>query len=71
MEQAVEDFTLPGSISDEAAYAFGHSALHHNPVKVDWSDLHQFNELAPAKVTTAALVIHGNNNNASSNPSGR
>ena len=61
MDQAIEDFTLPGSISDEAAYAFGESALTHNPVKVDWGNLHEFNEINPAKIVTPCLVVHGDN----------
>ena len=61
MEQAIEDFTLPGSISDESAFAFGNSALKHDPVKVDWTNLHEFNECNPARLTVHALVIHGDN----------
>lgn len=49
-EQAIEDFTLPGTISVEAIAAFGESALLHNPIKVDWSHYHEFNICNPAKV---------------------
>lgn len=59
LEAALEDFTLPGSISSEAAYAFGNSALLHNPVKVDWNNLHEFNEVSPAYIHTPSLVMHG------------
>lgn len=59
MESALEDFTLPGSISSEAAYAFGNSALLHNPTKVDWSNLHEFNDISPGLIYTPSLVIHG------------
>ena len=61
MEQAIEDFTLPGSISNDAAYAFGNSALRHDPLKVDWTNLHEFNECNPAKICVPSLVIHGDN----------
>ena len=34
IEAALEDFTLPGTICDEAAMAFGDIALQSDPVKV-------------------------------------
>lgn len=59
VEQAIEDFTLPGSISDESAFEFAASALKSDPVKVDWTSLHEFNEAVPARITVPTLIIHG------------
>ena len=59
MDMAVEDFTLHGTISDEAGYAFGLSALQACPIKPDWTCLHEFNECNPAKISVPTLVIHG------------
>ena len=59
MDMAVEDFTLHGTISDEAGYAFGLSALQACPTKPDWTCLHEFNECNPAKISVPSLVIHG------------
>lgn len=58
-EAAIEDFTLPGSISVEAIAAFGELALQLNPVKVDWNHYHEFNICNPAKITSPTLIIHG------------
>jgi pimeloyl-ACP methyl ester carboxylesterase len=60
-EATLEDFTLPGSISDEAAYAFSAAALASDRVKPDWTDLHEFNDIAPFRLTIPTLVIHGGN----------
>lgn len=59
MDMALEDFTLHGSISDEAGYAFGLSALKADPIKPDWCNLYEFNDINPAKVAVPSLVIHG------------
>ena len=59
MDMAVEDFTLHGTISDEAGYAFGLSALQECPIKPDWTCLHEFNECNPARLSVPSLIIHG------------
>mmetsp|Transcript_34043 Transcript_34043/g.83727 ORF Transcript_34043/g.83727 Transcript_34043/m.83727 type:complete len:371 (+) Transcript_34043:46-1158(+) len=59
MEGAMEDWTCPGLIDDEAAQAFGTDALQWDSRKVSWARLHEFNELDAAKVTIPTLVIHG------------
>ncbi len=59
MEGAMEDWTVPGIIDDEAAQAFGTEALKWDARKVSWNGLDQFNVCDPAKVTIPTLVIHG------------
>lgn len=59
LEGALEDFTLPGSISDYAADAFGVAALEADPTKVIWADLHELNACNPAQITTPTLLLHG------------
>mmetsp|Transcript_34615 Transcript_34615/g.54036 ORF Transcript_34615/g.54036 Transcript_34615/m.54036 type:complete len:230 (+) Transcript_34615:3-692(+) len=59
MESAMEDWTVPGLIDDEAAQAFRDEALVWDSLKASWSKLDQFNACDPAKVTTRTLVIHG------------
>ena len=59
MEGAMEDWTVPGIIDDEAAQAFGTEALKWDARKVSWNGLDQFNVCDPAKVTVPTLVIHG------------
>ncbi len=56
---ALEDFTLPGTICDEAASAFSTLALEVDPIKVAWDDLHEFNICNPALVHVPTLVMAG------------
>lgn len=56
---ALEDFTLPGTICDEAAMAFSSLALTVDPIKVAWDDLHEFNVANPALIHVPTMVICG------------
>ena len=47
---ALEDFTLPNSISDAASAAFGSTALAADPQKASWASLSQFNVLDPSRI---------------------
>ena len=49
---ALEDFTLPGSICDEAAMAFLNLALAVDPIKGAWDELHEF-----VSITLILLII--------------
>ena len=59
MEGAMEDWTVPGIIDDEAAQAFGDVGLQWDARKVSWNALDEFNACDPGKVTVPTLVIHG------------
>eukprot|EP00581_Thalassiosira_minuscula_P006712 CAMPEP_0183705942 /NCGR_PEP_ID=MMETSP0737-20130205/2893_1 /TAXON_ID=385413 /ORGANISM="Thalassiosira miniscula, Strain CCMP1093" /LENGTH=461 /DNA_ID=CAMNT_0025933209 /DNA_START=93 /DNA_END=1478 /DNA_ORIENTATION=- len=56
---SLEDFTLPGTICDEAALTFSKLALAVDPVKAPWDELHEFNVLNPALVHVPTLVLVG------------
>jgi pimeloyl-ACP methyl ester carboxylesterase len=56
---ALEDFTLPGTICDEAASAFSTLALEVDPIKAAWDDLHEFNICNPALVHVPTMVMAG------------
>ena len=56
---ALEDFTLPGTICDEAALAFSSLALTVDSIKVAWDDLHEFNVANPALIHVPTMVICG------------
>jgi alpha-beta hydrolase superfamily lysophospholipase len=58
-EGALEDFTLPGTICDEAALNFESLALAADPVKSPWSELHEFNTLTPSLVQVPTHIIVG------------
>ena len=54
---AASDFITPGSISDEAIEAYVKAALEADPVRVDFKDLHQWQELDPTRITTPLLLL--------------
>lgn len=58
-EAAASDFIVPGSISQKAIDAYVKMALKADPIKVDWKNLDQYNELDPAKVTVPTLILQG------------
>lgn len=56
-EAALEDFVVPGSISQNALDAFVKACLENDPVRADWNELHEFNELDPGKIDLPVLLI--------------
>ncbi len=58
-EAAASDFIIEGSISQRAIEAYVIAALEADPVRADWKDLHQWNQLDPASVTVPTLLIEG------------
>lgn len=58
-DSAIEDFTVAGSIAEEAAILFAEAALLADPYKAEWKFLYQFNNLDPARVHVPTLVIAG------------
>ncbi len=58
-EAAASDFLVEGAISASAIDAYVAAALEADPVRVDWKDLHQWNELDPAQVSVPTLLIEG------------
>lgn len=59
VEAAKSDFIRPDVISDDVAEAFGEQAVRFDPVRVDWADGHEWNELQAAKVTVPTLMLQG------------
>jgi alpha-beta hydrolase superfamily lysophospholipase len=58
-ESAASDFIVPGSISQKAINAYVALSLKSDPLKVDWKNLDQYNELDPDKVIIPTLVLQG------------
>jgi pimeloyl-ACP methyl ester carboxylesterase len=58
-EAAASDFITPGTMSQAAIDTYVEAALAADPVRVDWTRLHEFDELDPARVEVPTLVIHG------------
>jgi pimeloyl-ACP methyl ester carboxylesterase len=57
--RAISDFISPAVISQAVIDAYVKAALASDPVRADWRDLQQFNELDPAKVSVPTLLLHG------------
>jgi len=57
--EAIEDFTVKGSIAPESATIFAEAALLTDPIKVRWKHLCQLNNLDPARIHNPTLVIGG------------
>lgn len=56
---AVEDFTIEGSIPPETARHFAEAALTTDPIKAKWNNLHEFNNCDPARVLVPTLLVAG------------
>lgn len=58
-DAAIEDFTMEGTIAPEPARQFAHAALLCDPSKAQWTLLHEFNNVDPARVHVPTLVVAG------------
>lgn len=56
---SLEDFTLPGTICDDAALTFSSLALEVDYIKAAWDELHEFNICNPAMLHIPTLIIVG------------
>ena len=57
LDEAMEDFTIEGTIPPEPALIFAKAALLADPVKARWTHLHQFNNCDAARVHVPTLVV--------------
>lgn len=58
-QAAASDFIVPGSISQNAIDTYVKSALMHDPVKVDWRNTSQYNNIDPSMISTPVLILQG------------
>ena len=58
-DDAIEDFTVEGSIPPEPARMFAEAALLTDPIKAQWRHLYQFNNCDPARVHVPTSVVAG------------
>jgi pimeloyl-ACP methyl ester carboxylesterase len=59
VEASLEDFTIPGTISADAAHGFSSLAMKSDPIKAAWHELHEFDMCDPSHVNVPTLVIVG------------
>lgn len=58
-EAAASDFIVPGSISQKAIDEYVRHSLEADPVRSDWNQAHQWNQLDTSKVTLPVLLLQG------------
>lgn len=57
LDEAMEDFTIEGTIPPEPALLFAKAALLADPVKAVWKHLYQFNNCDAARIHVPTLVV--------------
>ena len=58
-KSAASDFIVPGNISEKAVETYVKMALESDPIKVDWKNQHEYNNLDPSLITIPTLIIQG------------
>lgn len=58
-EAAASDFIIPGSISQKAIDRYVEMALEADPVRVDYTDMSDYNIIDPALIEVPVLIIQG------------
>jgi len=58
-EAAASDFIIPGSISKNAIDTYVKMALEADPIRVDWKQLNEYNQIDPTTINTPVLVLQG------------
>lgn len=56
---AASDFIIPGSISQRAIQEYVRHSLEADPVRVDWRDLSEWQELDPGEIQVPTLLLQG------------
>jgi pimeloyl-ACP methyl ester carboxylesterase len=58
-DDAIEDFTVEGTIAPDPARRFAEAALMSDPIKAVWKHLFQFNNCDPGRIHIPTLVVAG------------
>ncbi len=58
-ENAASDFIVPGSISQQAIDAYVIESLKADPIRADWNQLDEWNQLDASKITIPLLLLQG------------
>lgn len=59
VKHAASDFITPGSISQAAINAYVNAALKADPIRVDFKNLHEWQEMDASKIITPTLLMQG------------
>ncbi len=58
-EAAASDFITPGSISQKAIDAYVAKALETDPIRMDWRQANEYNQIDPGQITIPVLILQG------------
>ena len=58
-KNAASDFIVPGSISQKAIDTYVKMALESDPIRADWRNVSQYNNINPSLITTPTLILQG------------
>ena len=58
-ENAASDFITPGSISQKAIETYVKMALESDPIRVDWKNDNEYNDINPSLIKTPVLILQG------------
>jgi len=58
-EAAASDFIIPGSISQKAIDTYVKMALEADPIRADWKQTSEYNQIDPAKIEIPVLILQG------------
>ena len=58
-ENAASDFITPGSISQKAIETYVKMALESDPIRVDWKNENEYNDIDPSLITAPVLILQG------------
>jgi len=58
-ENAASDFITPGSISQNAIDTYVKMALESDPIRVDWKNGNEYNDIDPSLITVPVLILQG------------
>ncbi len=58
-ENAASDFITPGSISENAINTYVKMALKSDPIRVDWKNENEYNDIDPSLIIAPVLILQG------------
>jgi len=58
-EAAASDFIVPGTISQKAIDTYVEIALKADPIKADWKNLKEYNQITPNTISLPVLILQG------------